>query len=186
MTTMRYERIHPLGRFGVREVDPGADASLLHGWLTHPKSEFWQMRDADEWDVAAYFAGIAASPHHEAFVGLRDGSPTFLVERYDPAHDAVGKVYDVRPGDVGMHFLVAPTDRPVHGFTFAVIDTVMELLFRDPEVRRVVVEPDVRNRAVHALNAAVGFEVVDTVELPDKAALLSLCTRERYERAAGL
>jgi RimJ/RimL family protein N-acetyltransferase len=67
-----------------------------------------------------------------------------------------------------------------------VIDTVMELLFGDPRVRRVVVEPDVRNRAVHTLNAAVGFQVVDTVGLPDKEALLSVCTREQYERAAGL
>ena len=32
--------------------------------------------------------------------------------------------YDPQPGDVGMHFLVAPTDTPVHGFTRAVITTV--------------------------------------------------------------
>jgi RimJ/RimL family protein N-acetyltransferase len=183
MTAVIFERVDQLGRFAVRELDPGADAALLHGWLTHPKSAFWQMQDADEWAVAAYYTGIVASSHHDAYVGLWDGSPAFLVERYDPAQDAVGKVYDVRPGDVGMHFLVAPTDRPVHGFTYAVIVTVMELLFRDPATRRVVVEPDVGNRAVHALNAAVGFEVVDTVALPDKEALLSVCTREQYERA---
>ncbi|GAB3980984.1 desferrioxamine E synthetase DesD [Actinoallomurus acanthiterrae] len=57
----------------------------------------------------------------------------------------------------------------------------MELLFADPGTRRVVVEPDVRNTAVHALNAAVGFEVAGTVSLPGKQALLSVCTRERYE-----
>jgi hypothetical protein len=44
----------------------------------------------------------------------------------------------------------------------------------------VVVEPDVRNTAVHALNAAVGFEVVGTVAKPEKDALLSVCTRERF------
>jgi RimJ/RimL family protein N-acetyltransferase len=84
-----------------------------------------------------------------------------------------------------MHFLVAPADRPVHGFTHAVIVTVMELLFSDPAVRRVVVEPDVRNRAVHALNAAVGFRVSGPVILPDKEVLLSMCTREQYEAATG-
>jgi Acetyltransferase (GNAT) domain len=183
MTEVLFRRRDPLGEFAVRELDPGDDAALLHGWLTHPKSAFWQMQDADEWAVAAYFAGVAASPHHAAYVGLRDGAPTFLAERYDPAHDPIGKVYDVQPGDVGMHFLVAPTDRPVHGFTTAVIVTVMELLFADPTVRRVVVEPDVANRPVHALNAAVGFRVVDTVALPDKEALLSICTRRQYEAA---
>ncbi len=83
-----------------------------------------------------------------------------------------------------MHFLVAPTDRPVHGFTLAVIRTVMDLLLTDPATRRVVVEPDVRNDPVHALNAQVGFRVVREVELPDKRALLSVCTRPDYEEAA--
>jgi Acetyltransferase (GNAT) domain len=183
MTEKIFERVDPLGRFAVRALDPGVDAAVLHGWLTHPKSYFWQMQDADEWAVAAHYASVAASPHHDAYVGLCEETPAFLVERYDPAHDAVGKLYDVQPGDVGMHFLVAPTDRPTHGFTYAVIVTVMELLFGDPSVRRVVVEPDVRNRAVHELNAAVGFDVVDTVAMPDKEALLSVCTRERYVRA---
>lgn len=186
MTETIFRRVDPLGGIAVRELDPGVDATLLHGWLTHPKSAFWQLQDADEWAVAAYFAGVAGSAHHDAYVGLWEGTPTFLAERYDPAHDPIGKVYDVEPGDVGMHFLVAPTNQPVHGFTLAVIVTVMEMLFADPAVERVVVEPDVANRPVHALNAAVGFRVVDTVALPDKEALLSICTREAFEAVARL
>ena len=79
------------------------------------------------------------------------------MERYDPRHVELVGLYDPEPGDVGMHFLFAPTDTPVHGFTRAVITTVMARLFADPATRRVVVEPDVRNTAVHALNEAVGF-----------------------------
>ena len=172
-----------LGPFSVRPVDPEADAALLHRWLTHPKSAFWQMQDADPATVAATYREIADSPWHDARIGLHEGRPAFLLERYDPAHDDVGSVYAVQDGDVGMHFLVAPTDDPVHGFTRAVIVTVMELLFADAATRRVVVEPDVRNHAVHALNAEVGFRVVGEVELPDKRALLSTCTRDQYEAA---
>ena len=72
-----------------------------------------------------------------------------------------------------MHFLCAPTDTPVHGFTLAVITTVMAWLFDDPATRRVVVEPDVRNTAVHALNAAVGFTVVGQVPNPRSKPCLS-------------
>lgn len=79
-----------------------------------------------------------------------------------------------------MHFLCAPTDRPIHGFTLAVITTVMAWLFEDPATQRVVVEPDVRNTAVHALNAAVGFTVVGQVQKPEKQALLSTCTRDQF------
>jgi RimJ/RimL family protein N-acetyltransferase len=170
-------------RFSVRPVEPVADAPLLHRWVTHPKAAFWQMQDADVARVEREYQEIAASPSHDAFIGLHAGRPAFLFERYDPAHDPVGRAYPVRVGDVGMHFLVAPTDRPVHGFTRAVIAEVMEVLFADPATRRVVVEPDVRNEAVHALNATVGFRVVGEVELPNKRALLSICTRGAYEAA---
>ncbi|MEV5707615.1 GNAT family N-acetyltransferase [Actinoallomurus sp. NPDC052274] len=168
-----------LGEFALRSVDPIGDAALLHRWVTHPKSVFWMMGDASPSDVVAEFESIAARPGHDAFLGLHEGRPAFLVERYDPGRE-LGAVYDARPGDVGMHFLVAPADTPIHGFTRAVLVTVMELLFADPRTRRVIVEPDVRNTAVHALNATVGFDVVGTVPLPGKQALLSVCTRERY------
>jgi len=175
-----------LGTFAFRPVVPRDDAPLLHAWVTHPKAAFWLMQDADVATVEAEYARIAASPTHEAFVGLHDGAPAFLAERYDPAHDPVGTVYDVQPGDVGMHFLVAPSDRRIHGFTHGVITAVMALMFSDPAARRVIVEPDVRNTAVHALNAAVGFEVLQPVTLPDgKEALLSACTREQFEEATA-
>ena len=47
----------------------------------------------------------------DAYVGLAGGQPAFLVERYHPADDEIGSKYEVREGDMGMHFLVAPTDR---------------------------------------------------------------------------
>jgi len=84
-----------------------------------------------------------------------------------------------------MHFLVAPTDHPVHGFTRAVLTTVVRRLFEDPATTRVVVEPDVRNTAVQALNAAVGFVPDREIVKPEKRALLSFCTRERFERAVA-
>ncbi|CAM5499116.1 hypothetical protein SBADM41S_01433 [Streptomyces badius] len=39
--------------------------------------------------------------------------------------------------------------------------------FADPSVRRVVVEPDVTNSAVQALNKAVGFEVLREIAKPE-------------------
>lgn len=168
-----------LGRFAVRPVVPG-DAPLLHTWVTHQKAAFWQMQECAVADVAEQYRAIDESSRHDAYLGLHEAEPAFLAERYDPAYDAVGRVYDVRPGDVGMHFLAAPADAPVHGFTRAAIVTVMAMLFSDEATERVVVEPDVRNTAVHALNAAVGFRVAATVTLPDKRALLSFCARDDF------
>jgi hypothetical protein len=177
-----FSRTGALGTFALRTVDPAGDAPLLHAWLTHPKSVFWMMGGASRADVETEFAKVAASSGHSAYLGLHNGRPAFLAERYDPAAE-LGHVYSARPGDAGMHFLVAPSARPVHGFTSAVLATVLDMVFADPGVRRVVVEPDVRNTAVHRRNAEMGFTIEDTVELPGKSAYLSVCTREAYEAA---
>lgn len=174
-----------IGRLTVRPLDPLADAELVHGWVTHPKAAFWLMQDAKLQDVEREYMAIAAAEHHDAFIGLHDGEPAFLMERYDPAHVELVGLYEPEPGDVGMHFLVAPTDTPVSGFTRAVITAVMRELFADPATRRVVVEPDVRNTAVHALNEAVGFVPEREIEKPEKNALLSFCTREQFEAATA-
>ena len=171
------------GTLTVRPLDPLNDAELVHGWVTHPKAAFWLMGDAELPDVEREYMAIAAHPHHDAFIGLHDGEPAFLMERYDPTEVELKGLYEAEPGDIGMHFLVAPTDTPVHGFTLAVITAVMRTLFADPSVRRVVVEPDAGNSAVHALNKAVGFEVIREIAKPEKNALLSTCTREQFETA---
>ncbi|MET7284401.1 GNAT family N-acetyltransferase [Streptomyces sp. NPDC005573] len=173
--------------FTIRPLDPLKDAGLLHGWVTHPKAAFWMMQDARLEDVERAYMEIAADEHHHAFLGLDEaGTPVFLMERYDPAHRELTGLYEPLPGDVGMHFLVAPADTPVHGFTRAVITAVMAHLFEDPRTLRVVVEPDVANKAVHALNEAVGFVPEREIQKPEKKALLSFCTRERFTDATGV
>lgn len=168
-------------RLTLEPLDPTRDLALLHAWVTHPRSVFWGMQDATPEQVYDEYARIAADPHHHALLGRADGEPSFLMERYDPAHSPLAGLPELRPGDVGMHVLVAPTDTPVHGFTSAVMRRVMQECFTDRSVRRVVVEPDARNDKIAALNAAVGFVVARAVELPDKTAALSFCSRADFD-----
>ena len=169
-----------------RPLDPLKDAELIHAWVTHPKAAFWMMQDASLEDVEREYTGFAANPHHQAFIGLVDEVPAILMERYDPSQLELVGLYDPLPGDVGMHFLVAPTDTPVHGFTRKVITAVMAELFADPATARVVVEPDVSNKAVHALNEIVGFVPEREIQKPEKKALLSFCTRAQFEAAVAV
>ena len=165
-------------------ADP-AVATTLHAWVTHPRSVFWMMQDATRDDVVAACAAIADHPHHDAWWGRVDGEPTFLAETYDPARvDEVGLVGvpELRPGDLGMHVLVAPpAGDPVPGLTRTVFAAVLAHCFADPAVRRVVVEPDARNEAIARLNTEAGFEVARLIDLPGKRAALSFCTREAWE-----
>jgi hypothetical protein len=165
----------------VEPLDIRAHLARVHAWLTHPRSHYWGMQGASPDRVRAEYERIAADPHHHAWLGRRDGTPTFLVETYDPAHSPLAAHYPAEPGDVGMHVLVAPPEgAPVPGLTSAVMRAVMDHVFADPAAHRVVVEPDIRNEAIAVKNAEVGFVVDRPVRLADKVARLSFCTRAAY------
>lgn len=169
--------------FTIVPVDAGRDAPLLHSWMTRDYARFWGMLDATRETVQAEYASIAANPHHHAWLGLDDGSPAFLMESYAPAHSPLAGLYSVQPGDTGMHLLVGPAEKPKPGFTTAVFRSVLEFLFAEERTQRIVVEPDVRNTKIAALNARMGFVPAGIISLPDKEAVLSFCTRADHHRA---
>jgi hypothetical protein len=160
------------------ELEP--HLARLHAWITHPGSAYWEMAEASIEDVEREYAQIRDNPHHHAWLGRVDGEPAFLAETYDAAHSLLAGLPELREGDLGMHVLVAPTDTPVPGFTRRVFRAVMEHCFADTAVRRVVVDPDVRNDKILVLNALAGFEVERAITLPSKDAALSFCTREAF------
>ena len=162
-------------------VPDATTVRLLHAWVTHPRSVYWQMGGAGVDEVAREYERISESADHHAWLGRVDGEPTFLAETYDPARSELADLDEVRPGDLGMHLLVAPpggTPRP--GLTRAVFGAVLRHCFSDTRVRRVVVEPDVGNEAVLRLNARAGFTRVRDVDLGHKTAALSFLAREDH------
>ncbi len=178
-----FSRSDPLGVFALRPVMPELDAVTIQRWTDTPHARYWGMTGATVAEVAAWYAGLIARPGHAAFMGLHDDVPCFLVERYDPLCDPLGSCYAAQPGDVGMHLLIAPATRPLHGFSLAVMRTVMDFLFADRRARRVVVEPDWRNHRIHALNRRVGFVHRRLVSIGEKKAYLAFCTQEQYAAA---
>lgn len=170
-----------LGELTLEPLAIDVHAELLHAWVTHPRSAYWQMTSCTVEEVRDTYAAIAASPHESAWLGRLDGEPVFLAERYDPAHHELARHLDVGLDDVGMHVLVAPpAGEPVAGLTSAVMAAVMSFCFSDPHVARVVVEPDARNAAIAAKNAEAGFVIVGRAALSTKVATLAVCTRAQF------
>jgi GNAT acetyltransferase-like protein len=175
-----------IGALTLRPLDLSLDVTTVHSWVTQPYAQYWGLLSASVDDVRTEYRRIQQTGYHQAFLGEHDGRPAFLMERYEPAYDAVGGVYDPAPGDIGMHVLVAPLEKRVPGFTGAVFETILDFLFGDPLVDRVVVEPDVRNTKIQALNERMGFRKHRIVTLPDKQAWLSSCTRDQYDAATRM
>lgn len=169
------------GLLTVEPVDPDRDAAVVQSWLAHPASSWWEMGDLDVEGVRGYLTGVQADPAQAAWLGRRDGEPCFLAETYDPSAVLLTDVWAAEPGDVGMHLLVAPVPAGgrVRGLTSAVMRAVVEHCRDALGARRVVVEPDVRNTAVQAKNAEVGFRALRAVDVDGKRALLSVLETDR-------
>ncbi|KUN10226.1 siderophore biosynthesis protein [Streptomyces yokosukanensis] len=163
-----------LGTVRIRPLDPAADADVLHRWVSEERAVFWGMTGLTRDEVAEIYTHMAGLDTHHAFLVTRDGAPAALLQTYEPAADRVGECYDVLPGDLGVHVLLAPAgpDGPRPGWTSALLAAMTTYALRTPDRRRLVVDPDVRNTRAIARFAREGFVrgpavVLPEVDLPD-------------------
>lgn len=178
--------ISGLGTMSIRPFDINADIELLYSWVTKPYAKYWGMLEQSIEEVRASYQEIEDNPHHDTFIGLLNGTPVFLMERYKASEDIIAKHYEALDSDYGMHILVAPAEKKIPQFTWHVFSTVMEYFFSLPYVNRVVVEPDANNEKIHVLNKKAGFVYQKEIELPYKTAALAFCTEELYKKATEL
>ncbi|WP_423823516.1 GNAT family N-acetyltransferase [Salinisphaera sp. SPP-AMP-43] len=176
-------RVPGIGRLALRPFDIGRHAGVAHRWLTSEHARFWGMQDQSAAETVDYFAAIQRATTHQALIGLHNDQPAFLLESYEPAAEPIGAHYPVASGDRGFHILIAPPTQPIHLFTWAVFALVVDWLFSDPAVARLVVEPDVANQAIHTLNRRAGFCYRERIALADKTAWLATCTELDHDRA---
>jgi len=176
------ERDPVLGSVTVTVLDPDADLDVILDWVRRPWARFWGLAELDRTALRDLYAYVDSLPSHHAFLIRIDGRPVVLLQTYQPEHDPVGACYPVRPGDVGIHFLLGARARRVPGYTGRVAAVLLRFLFSRPAARRIVVEPDVCNLPAVRRMVRVGFELGPEIDLPDKRAQLAFLTRDRWAR----
>ena len=151
--------------FTLRPVDPSADAPLMQRWFSEPRAAFWGMGARSVEEVAEIYAWIDQQAHLTAAVVLLDGHPIGVFQTYDPFVDEIGEHYDRREGDIGVHLFLA--DDPARAGTTAVLTAyLVQQVFADPAVQRVVLEPDVANARSISRLELLGAEVGPVTEIP--------------------
>ncbi len=175
--------IENFGTLQLRPLDLDTDIPLIHEWVTKPYASYWEMQDSSLEAVQESYTAVTALAHHDVFIGMYNEEAVFLMERYSATKDPISAYYPVQEGDYGMHLLVAPPTEKIHGFTWHIFTTILDYFFSNDLVNRVVVEPDVNNKKIHALNVKAGFQYESTIELPHKKAALAFCERVNYKTA---
>ena len=163
-----------LGVLTTAVLDLDADVPTLHAWCTARGTAFWGLGGLTVDELRDTYAVVDAMAHHHALLVRIDGVPVALVQAYEPAHDPVGEVYDVQPGDLGAHVLVgARPPRPVAGYAPRLLRAMCQVLADGTGATRIVGEPDARNAALLRVVERIGFTLGPEVDLPTKRARLT-------------
>jgi siderophore synthetase component len=171
------------GTIDIRPFQIEKDSEFLHSWVNKEYAVFWGMQNSTLDDVKDEYKKLTKPDHYNAFVGYYNNEPAFVLEQYDPRKDEIGKYYDAKYSDTGIHIIVAPPkENKVDNFTWFMFRTIMDFVFCDLMVYRILVEPDIRNKKMFALCQRIGFQLDKIVELPHKTAQLAFLTKENYQQ----
>ncbi|MFD0069833.1 GNAT family N-acetyltransferase [Streptomyces sp. NPDC127574] len=183
----------PVDGFGtvrVLPVDPHADLDVVHTWVSAERAAYWGMTGFTRRQVLETFLHLDSLDTHHAFLALKDGVPAALFQTYEPEADRVSECYEVRPGDIGIHLLLAPAgpEGSQAGWTASLSAVIAAYVLRGLDRQRVVTDPDVRNQKAISRLLRQGFvagpvvvlpEVdLPEVHLPEKKAQLAFLPRE--------
>ena len=119
---------------------------------------------------------------HNVYIGEFADSrkAVFLLESYCPKQDILGDYYQVLDSDIGTHRMMAPPTETIKNFSWYCNMVMNEFQFSDPDIQRIVAEPDVSNLKVAAVFAQCGFNFGKALYLPHKTARFAYITRERF------
>jgi RimJ/RimL family protein N-acetyltransferase len=162
-------------------ADPDRHAALLHDWFHQPHVLPWWGPERTLEETRAYLARQRASAHLDPWIVSRGDLRFGYVETYRAAEDPLADHFPLDARDRGWHVLVGPPEVIGSGLPRRMGHAIMERLFAEPEVSRVVCEPDVRNERMHGFCRALGYEALATLDLPDKRAVLFAIDRATYE-----
>ncbi|WP_030609296.1 GNAT family N-acetyltransferase [Streptomyces fulvoviolaceus] len=189
-TYVHAEDVDGFGTVRIRTLDAKADAEAVHGWVSEERASFWGMNGLTREQVAEIYAHMDTLDTHHAFLLEKDGEPAGLLQTYEPEADRVSECYEVEPGDIGIHLLLAPAGAggARSGWSSALLTAVTSYVLVGLDRKRVVVDPDVRNEKAVARFLGQGFAAgekvvlpeidIPDVFLPEKHAQLAFLTRE--------
>lgn len=169
------------GDIQIRRFRITQDSETLHQWVNMDYAIFWGMQGFSVKQVSYEYSRLMQPDHYDVFVGIYENRPIFVLERYHPQQDRISKHFKANNDDCGIHIIVSPPVIKIQNFTWYLFHTIMDFIFQDTTINRILVEPDIRNKKMFALCQRIGFQLDKIIELPEKTAQLAFLSREQYQ-----
>ncbi|MYL49928.1 GNAT family N-acetyltransferase [Halobacillus litoralis] len=159
------------------------DVELLHDWM-HQKhiSPFWKLNLPME-ELRSWVRKSIEAEHKDGYIGTYNGEPVCYLIAYAIEKDPIKDYYDDQNGDLGMHLLIGP--RPFLNLDdgLSLVRAMIYFLFERYQAKRIIGEPDRRNRIVIPILKKVGGENLGRIDLHGKQATLIVGAKEAFEKS---
>ncbi len=163
----------------IRPFDIDRDLQMVHEWFNREHAKkIWKM----DWplrELETYYRTMLPGNAAHSYMGEVNGTPTYNFEVYWVVRDLLCDYYEAFPTDYGTHQFIAPVD-PKQKFASPSTQCMLDWVFAQPQVGKMVGEGSVESLAALMNKAHVGFRVEKVIELPHKKANLNFCYREWY------
>lgn len=154
-----------------------ADIPMLHDWLQRPHIVQWWGGEAERPKSIAetheqYLPRVLAEEQVTPYIAMLDGRPIGYAQSYIALGSGGGWWEDITdPGVRGIDQSLANEAELGQGLGTRLVHALVELLFQDPQVTRIQIDPDPTNgRAIRCYEKA-GFRTLREVVTPDGPAL---------------
>jgi len=163
----------------IRPFDIDRDLEMVHDWFNREHAKkIWKM-DWPLQQLETYYRTMLPGNTAHSYIGEINGEPTYNFEVYWVVRDMLADYYPALPTDYGTHQFIAPTD-PRKKFASPSTQSMLDFVFAQPQVGKMVGEGSVESLAAIMNKAHVGFRIEKVIELPHKKANLNFCYREWY------
>jgi aminoglycoside 6'-N-acetyltransferase-1b/aminoglycoside 6'-N-acetyltransferase-2 len=155
-----------------------SDLPLLYSWLNRPHVLEWWTGEASLEEVRAKYLPRIGSGTVRPYLAYLGSEPIGYIQSYVAVETEDGWwIGYADPGVLGIDQFIAEPGRLGQGLGTAMASQFAALLFRDPTVSRILVDPRPDNpRAIRCYEKA-GFRAEGVVTTPDGPALLMTLDR---------
>lgn len=140
---------------------------------------FWKL-DISKKDFSEYLECTINADNKRAFLVYAEDSPAAYLIAYNIFEDKLKDYYKAEDGDLGMHLLIGSRDHLNKQDGLMIIRAMTAFLMKKYQCKRIIGEPDVRNRIVIPILKTIGGEHAGNINLPHKKASLLIGSKSRF------
>ncbi len=165
--------------YRLRLANPDTGAAMISEWMNRPHLvEAWEYDwPPERWQ--RYLRAQLEGSYSRPFICSFRDSDFAYVELYRAAKDSIAPRYDTHPHDIGLHAAIADLKLVNRGIGATLLPDIVASVFRlEPRCRRMMFDPDHRNKYARRLCEYTGCEFLGEHDMSNRRMALYALRRE--------